>query len=115
MAAGSRNDTRSLLPAPRSRYDHDRHHDARRTGAGSWQLGAGTTPAPCFPLPAPDTPMIVITTHTNADFDSLASMVAARRLYPEGVLVFPGASETLVRRYIESHRASLPPILPLKE
>ncbi len=30
--------------------------------------------------------MEVITTHMNADFDSLASMVAAKKLYPEAVM-----------------------------
>ena len=32
----------------------------------------------------------IITTHINADFDALSSMVAAKKLYPEAVLVFPG-------------------------
>ena len=59
--------------------------------------------------------MIAITTHTNADFDSLASMVAARLLYPGARLVFSGASEALVRRYLEERHASAPDILPLKE
>lgn len=59
--------------------------------------------------------MIVITTHTNADFDSLASMVAARRLYPGAVLVFSGATEVLVRRYLEGHKAAVPDLLPLKD
>jgi len=30
--------------------------------------------------------MEVITSHLNADFDSLAAMVAARKLYPDAVL-----------------------------
>ena len=34
--------------------------------------------------------MEIITTHTNADLDALASMVAAQRLYPGAVMVFPG-------------------------
>ncbi len=59
--------------------------------------------------------MIVITTHTNADFDSLASMVAARLLYPGAALVFSGASEALVRRYLEEHRGKVPEFLPLKD
>jgi tRNA nucleotidyltransferase (CCA-adding enzyme) len=42
----------------------------------------------------------VITTHFNADFDCLASMVAAKKLYPEAVLVFPGSQERMVREYI---------------
>ncbi len=37
--------------------------------------------------------MEVITTHTNADFDTLGSMVAAKKLYPEARLVFPGSLE----------------------
>ena len=37
--------------------------------------------------------MDVITTHINADFDCLASMVAARKFYPEARMVFPGSQE----------------------
>ncbi|HDZ91127.1 MAG: CBS domain-containing protein [Deltaproteobacteria bacterium] len=35
----------------------------------------------------------VITTHINADFDALSSMLAARKLYPDAALVFPGSQE----------------------
>ncbi len=35
--------------------------------------------------------MEVISSHTNADFDALASMVAAKKLYPGAKLVFPGS------------------------
>ena len=31
----------------------------------------------------------VITSHINADFDAVASMLAAQKLYPESVVVFP--------------------------
>jgi tRNA nucleotidyltransferase (CCA-adding enzyme) len=41
----------------------------------------------------------VITTHLNADFDALASMVAAKKLYPQALLVFPGAQETSLRDF----------------
>jgi len=41
----------------------------------------------------------VITTHINADFDALASMVAAKKLYPEALLVFPGAQEGNLRDF----------------
>lgn len=58
--------------------------------------------------------MVVITTHTNADFDSLASMAAALLLHPEAKLVFPGACEALLRRYLEEHAAAFPEILPLR-
>jgi tRNA nucleotidyltransferase (CCA-adding enzyme) len=44
----------------------------------------------------------VITTHINAEFDSFASMVAARRLYPEALLVFPGAQERNLRHFLEN-------------
>ena len=43
--------------------------------------------------------MDVITTHTNADFDSLASMLAAKKLYPHAVLVFPGSQERSLREF----------------
>ncbi|MBW2206675.1 MAG: CBS domain-containing protein [Deltaproteobacteria bacterium] len=41
----------------------------------------------------------VITTHINADFDALASMMAAKRLYPEATLVFPGSQEKNLRNF----------------
>ena len=43
--------------------------------------------------------MDVITSHTNADFDALASMVAAKKLYPEATLVFPGSQEKSMRDF----------------
>ncbi len=45
--------------------------------------------------------MDVITSHINADFDSLASAVAAKKLYPEAVIVFPGSMEKRVRDFID--------------
>jgi len=55
----------------------------------------------------------IITTHTNADFDALASMIAARKLYPDALLVFPGGQEKSIRDFLlrsalyvlDSHRA----------
>ncbi len=35
----------------------------------------------------------IITTHTNADFDGLASLVAAKKLYPDAFVLFPGTQE----------------------
>jgi tRNA nucleotidyltransferase (CCA-adding enzyme) len=43
--------------------------------------------------------MDVITAHINADFDSLASMLAAKKLYPQAVLVFPGSQEKNLRDF----------------
>lgn len=44
--------------------------------------------------------MKVITSHTNADFDSLSSMVAAKKIYPDAVLVFPGSQEKTLRDFL---------------
>lgn len=44
--------------------------------------------------------MRIITTHLNADFDGLASMIAAQKIYPDGLLVFPGSQEKIVRDFI---------------
>ncbi|MCX8023028.1 MAG: CBS domain-containing protein [Syntrophorhabdaceae bacterium] len=44
--------------------------------------------------------MKVITTHNNADFDSLSSMVAAKKLFPEATLVFPGSQEKTLREFL---------------
>lgn len=45
--------------------------------------------------------MQVITTHLNADFDCLASMVAVRKLYPSARLVFSGSAEKAVNEYLK--------------
>ncbi len=45
--------------------------------------------------------MQIITTHIMADFDALACMVAAKKLYPQAHLVFPGAQEKKVRDYLK--------------
>lgn len=44
--------------------------------------------------------MDLITTHANADFDALASMIAARKLYPDARLVLPGSQERAVREFM---------------
>ncbi|MBI5097781.1 MAG: CBS domain-containing protein [Nitrospirae bacterium] len=51
--------------------------------------------------------MDVITTHLNADFDALASMVAAKKYYPEAVLVFPGSQEKNVRDFLSTSHITL--------
>ncbi|MFH0783275.1 MAG: CBS domain-containing protein [Pseudomonadota bacterium] len=43
--------------------------------------------------------MHVITTHLNADFDGLASMIAAQKLYPDAVMAFSGSQERNVREF----------------
>lgn len=44
--------------------------------------------------------MDIITTHTNADFDALASVVAAKKFYPQAKLVLPGSWERNVRDFM---------------
>jgi tRNA nucleotidyltransferase (CCA-adding enzyme) len=44
----------------------------------------------------------IITTHINADFDALASLLAAQKLYPEARVVFPGAQEKNLRNFFIS-------------
>jgi len=43
--------------------------------------------------------MDIITSHTNADFDALASMVAAKKLHPEATIVFAGSQEKNMRDF----------------
>ncbi|MFV1950415.1 MAG: CBS domain-containing protein [Nitrospinota bacterium] len=50
--------------------------------------------------------MQVITTHFNADFDCLASMMAAKKLYPDARLVFPGSQEKNVRDFLKASEYS---------
>lgn len=47
---------------------------------------------------------MVITTHANTDFDGLAGMVAARKLYPEAKLVLPGKMAHNVEEFVALHR-----------
>jgi tRNA nucleotidyltransferase (CCA-adding enzyme) len=41
----------------------------------------------------------IITTHINADFDALSSMMAAKKLYPDATIVFPGSQEKNLRNF----------------
>ncbi len=43
--------------------------------------------------------MEIITSHTNADFDSLAGMAAAQKLYPGARIVFSGSQERPLRDF----------------
>jgi tRNA nucleotidyltransferase (CCA-adding enzyme) len=49
----------------------------------------------------------VIATHSNADFDGLASMVAARKLFPEAKLVLPAGGQESVRNYLAVHELEI--------
>ncbi len=41
----------------------------------------------------------IITTHTNADFDAIASMLAAQKLYAGSLVIFPGSQEKSLRNF----------------
>jgi tRNA nucleotidyltransferase (CCA-adding enzyme) len=48
---------------------------------------------------APSQSLTIITSHVNADFDAMASMLAAQKLYPDGLVIFPGSQEKNLRNF----------------
>ncbi|HOM02540.1 MAG TPA: CBS domain-containing protein [Acetivibrio sp.] len=50
--------------------------------------------------------MDIITGHVNSDFDCLASMIAANKLYPHAVMVLPGIIGKDVRKFLNLYRDS---------
>jgi tRNA nucleotidyltransferase (CCA-adding enzyme) len=44
----------------------------------------------------------IITSHINADFDAVASMLAAQKLYPDSVIIFPGTQEKNLKDFFIS-------------
>ncbi|MDI6687961.1 MAG: CBS domain-containing protein [Desulfobacterales bacterium] len=54
-----------------------------------------------------DKKLTVITTHINADFDALASMLAAQKLYPGSIVVLPGSYEKNLRNFFIKSMAYL--------
>ncbi len=57
--------------------------------------------------------MEIITTHLEADFDGIASMVAARKLYPEAHLVLPAGAQSRERIFLSQHPLPLTPLSSL--
>ncbi len=51
--------------------------------------------------------LTIITTHVNADFDALASMLAAQKLYPDSLVVLPGTQEKNIRNFFIKSMAYL--------
>lgn len=49
----------------------------------------------------------VITTHVNSDFDAIASVLAAQKLYPDSIVVLPGSNEKNLRDFFISSMAYL--------
>ena len=43
--------------------------------------------------------LTIITSHVNSDFDAMASMLAAQKLYPGALVVFPGSQEKNLRNF----------------
>ena len=66
---------------------------------------------------APDIPdaLTVITTHVNADFDAIASLLAAQKLYPEAKVIFPGSQEKNLRNFFINSMAYLFNMIELKD
>jgi len=56
----------------------------------------------------------VIVSHQSTDFDSLASMVAAKKIYKDALLVFTGAMERNVKKFLSIY-GDLIEITPLKK
>lgn len=48
--------------------------------------------------------MQVITTHLNADFDAIASCMAAKKLYPDAHIVLPGSMSRRVKLFFDSFK-----------
>ncbi len=51
--------------------------------------------------------LTIIATHTNADFDAVGSMLAAQKLYPGALVVFPGFHEKNMKNFFVSTMAYL--------
>jgi len=59
--------------------------------------------------------LTVITTHVNADFDAFASMLAAQKLYPGALVVFPGSQEKNLRDFFVKSMVYLYNIVKIRE
>ncbi len=55
--------------------------------------------------------MDLIVTHIGADFDALASLVAARKIYPRALVIIPGSADKDVREYLYKN----PELIDLKK
>ncbi len=63
----------------------------------------------------PSTRVTVITTHINADFDAFASMLAAKKLYPDALVVFPGSQERNLRDFFVKSMVYMYNIVKVKD
>jgi len=67
---------------------------------------------PSFPI---NGELTVITTHVNADFDAVASLLAAQKLYPGARVVFPGSQERNLRNFFIQSMIYLFNLVEIKE
>ncbi len=49
----------------------------------------------------------IITSHVNADYDAIAAMLAAQKLYPGALIIFPGSQEKNLRDFFISSMSYL--------
>lgn len=59
--------------------------------------------------------LTVITTHLNADYDALGSMLAAHKLYPGSLVVFPGFHEKNSKNFFVNSMAYLFNMIDIKQ
>ncbi len=59
--------------------------------------------------------LTVITTHINTDFDAFASMLAAKKLYPDALVVFPGSQEKSLRDFFVKSMVYMYNIVKIKD
>ncbi len=63
----------------------------------------------------PEERLTIITTHLNADYDAMGSMLAAQKLYPEAQVVFPGSQEKNLRNFFVHSMVYLFNMVNIKE
>jgi len=49
----------------------------------------------------------IVTSHVNADFDAIGAMLAAQKLYPDAIIIFPGSQEKNLRDFFISSMSYL--------
>ena len=59
--------------------------------------------------------LTIITSHINADFDAVGSMLAAHKLYPGSRVVFPGFHEKSMKNFFISAMAYLFDMIDFKK
>ncbi|MCW7754196.1 CBS domain-containing protein [Desulfobotulus sp. H1] len=70
---------------------------------------------PTSPLRSEAVVHTLITTHKNADLDGIASMLAAKKLYPEARIVLPGSDSPQFRHFFVQSLLYLFDLIPFRE